>query len=662
MPGLNAMDVSAEQRMRRELDDVVRRVALARGEFNALATRKAELESSVGYAKGRLDKKKDVEQFIEDLQADIYRKRVADLEKLLSALVYEVIETAKPIGLELEIERGLPSLDIVSRISADLSEDIFEDEGGAKTNVVVLGLRLLAIVCSRMRRFIVLDEGDCWIKDDRVPSFYSVIKDAGRKLGMQCFAISHHNMNKFAEGISVSSVSGHPEAAEGVRIENNPKAHKWTDEEEGFRYIRLVNFQGYIDETLRLHPGVNALIGDNNIGKSCFVRALRAVFYGESRDTLIRRGETSCTVEIGLREGYILQWTRHLKRNPTWRLLAPNRAVFSDDYDTTPKSKGSVPDWVLKDIGIGPIAGLDPHIIKQKEPIFLLNKTGAVRANVLSIGQESGHIREMVATYKKMCEEDNATVKTGEAEMGRIMQREVQLEKVLATEPSLDDLKALVAEIERLRAETSKGEGLVDNIGRISAANVRLRQVSGILSRLPCQEELIKLEREVRRSSELASIVDRLDRTSNDLVENRKRREILEAMPRELPTLTPSDELICVGKAIKDTIIANESIKAKLSVLSSVPRELPKLEDGSQAEKMLADIERVTGLIAESKRRKAAAKIEADRIEAEMLELAKELAEELGHACPTCGSHVEDASVFVHGAHVHTHHHEAAHV
>ncbi|MBY3433412.1 AAA family ATPase [Rhizobium laguerreae] len=656
------MDVLAEQRMRRELDDSIRRVALACGEFNALASRKTELESSVGYAKGRLDKKKDVEQFIEDLQSDIYRKRVADLEKLLSALVYEVIETAKPIGLELEIERGLPSLDIVSRISADLSEDIFEDEGGAKTNVVVLGLRLLAIVCSRMRRFVVLDEADCWIKDDRVSKFYSVIKDAGRKLGMQCFAISHHNMNKFAEGISVSSVSGHPEAAEGVRIENNPKAHKWADDEEGFRYIRLVNFQGYIDETLRLHPGVNALIGDNNIGKSCFVRALRAVFYGESRDTLIRRGETSCSVEIGLREGYILQWTRHLKRNPTWRLLAPNRAVFSEDYDTTPKSKGVVPDWVLKDIGIGPIAGLDPHIIKQKEPIFLLNKTGSVRASVLSIGQESGHIREMVATYKKMCEEDNLTVKNGEAEMGRIMQREVHLEKVLATESTLDDLKVLIADIERLRTQTTKAEGLVENIDRISVANVRLREVSAILSGLPGQDELIKLERDLRRSSELAAIVDRLDRTSNDIVENRKRREVLDGLPRELPALTPSDELIRIGKAIKDTIVANEGIRAKIAILSSLPRELPKLEDAGQAEKLLVDIERVTALMAETKRRKEAAKVEADRIETEMLELAKELAEELGHSCPTCGGHVEDAAVFVHGAHVHSHHHEAAHV
>jgi hypothetical protein len=652
------MDALNEQAMRRHLDEATRRVALARGEHNAIASRKGELESSVGFAKGRLDQKKDVEQFIEDLQSDVYRKRVADLEKLLSALVYEVIEGAKPIGLDLEIERGMPSLDIVSRVSADLSEDIFEDEGGAKTNVVVLGLRLLAIVCSRMRRFVVLDEADCWIKDDRVAKFYSVIKDAGRKLGMQCLAISHHNMNKFAEGISVASVSGHPEAADGVRVENNPRPHRWSDDEEGFRYVRLVNFQGYVDETLRLHPGVNALIGDNNIGKSCFVRALRAVFYGESRDTLVRRGETSCSVEIGLREGYILQWTRHLKKNPTWRLLAPNRATFSDDYDTTPKSKGAVPEWVLKDIGIGRIADLDPHIIKQKDPIFLLNKTGSTRAAVLSIGQESGHIRDMVTTYKKMCEEDSGIVKNGEAEMGRIMQREAQLEKVLAIEPMLDSLRVCLTEIEELRDNTTRAEKLVGKVEEISAAIARMRKVTDILSRLPRQEELIRLERDIRRSSELALIVERAERTSSDLVFNRARRAALEGLPRELPTLTPSDELIRIGKAIKDTRIANEGMRAKIAILASIPRDLPQIADAGKAERLMEEIERTMAAVAENKRRKEAVQLEADRIEREMVEVA----EELGHSCPTCGSHVEDPSVFIHGVHSHQHHIEAAHV
>lgn len=634
------------QSMRRELDEVSRRIALARGEHNALASRKTELETTVGLAKGRLDRKKDVERFIEELQADAHAKRVGDFEKLLSALVMEVLPGEKPIGLELEIERGQPSLDIVSKVAADLTEDIFEDQGGALTNIVVLGLRMIAVVRSGMRRFIVLDEPDCWIKDERVAAFYSVIKDAAKKIGMQCFAISHHNTSKFAEGISVARIFGHPENADGVHIENNPRQHRWSDDEEGFRYVRLVNFQGYIDETLHLHPGVNALIGDNNIGKSCFVRALRAVFYGDVRDRLIRRGQTSCSVEIGLREGYILQWTRHAKKNATWRLLAPNRAVFSDEYDTT--SKG-VPDWVIKDIGIGPIVGLDPHIIKQKTPIFLLDKPGSTRAAVLSIGQESSHIREMVRTYKKMCDEDSQTVRTGEAEMGRIMQREVHIAKALDHEHSIDELRQALDGLEKSIEETKKAEVLIEKIERGRRDNDRLRQSKTLLSTLPSQEDVIKLEKDVRNSAELANILERCERiaAANDL--NKRKIAILGSLPREVPTIVPSDELIRFGKAVKDTLAANEAIRARIAILSQLPKEAPQLTDVSSAEKFLGDIERIAAEIAEKKRQRELAKKQADEIERQM----NELVQEMGHSCPLCGGHVEDASSFIGGGHHH---------
>jgi len=636
------MDANAIQTMRREIADVSRKLAQARGELNAISARKTELESSVGLAKGRLDKKSDVEAFIEEMQAEAHAKRVGDFERLLSALVMEVLPGEKPIGLELEIERGQPSLDIVSKVAADLTEDIFEDQGGALTNIVVLGLRMIAVVRSGMRRFIVLDEPDCWIKDERVPAFYSVVKDAARKIGMQCFAISHHNTTKFAEGISVARVFGHPENADGVHVENNPRQHRWQDEEEGFRYIRLVNFQGYIDETLHLHPGVNALIGDNNIGKSCFVRALRAVFYGgtDVRDRLIRRGQTSCTVEIGLREGYTLQWTRNAKKNPTWRLLAPNRSVFSEDYDTTSKA---VPEWVLKDIGIGPIVGLDPHIIKQKTPIFLLDKPGSTRAAVLSIGQESSHIREMVRTYKKMCEEDSQTVKNGEAEMGRLMQREMRIATALDNEPLVEELSQIADTLDRAVRNTGEAEALLGRIASLRRKVDRLRRAKDILSAIPGQEEFVALERNVRRSAELSSIVDRCGRLTAANALNRKRLAVLEDLPRDMPALVQSDDLIRLGKAIKDRGIANDLLRAKLKVLEGLPKEAPALAETAPAVRLLADIERVMARMDEARRARVAAEAEADAIKEQM----EDLLDEMGHACPLCGSHVETAGAFL---------------
>ena len=644
------MNPNAVQTMRRDIADAARRVALARGEQNAIDARKLELENSVGLAKGRLDRKKDVEKFIEELQADAHAKRVGDFEKLLSALVMEVLPGEKPIGLELEIERGQPSLDIVSRVAADLTEDIFEDQGGALTNIVVLGLRMIAVVRSGMRRFIVLDEPDCWIKNERVPAFYTVVKEAARKIGMQCFAISHHDTSKFAEGISVARIHGHPENAKGVLIENNPRPHRWADDEEGFRYVRLVNFQGYIDETLHLHPGVNALIGDNNIGKSSFVRALRAVFYGDVRDKLIRRGQNQLTIEIGLREGFILQFVRQAKKQPTWRLLAPNRAVCGDEFDTTSRT---VPDWVLKDIGIGSIGGLDPHIIKQKTPIFLLDKPGSTRASVLAIGQEATHIRTMVATYKKMCEQDSATVKSGEAEMARVLERQARIASALYVEPELERMAGIVERLEKGIADNTKLETLVGRLDTASADFARKKLAAASLAALPSGDRLLELEVAVRRSASLADIVERCERAATSVRLNRERLTVLGGLPGLVPALTLSDGIIRLGKSVKDTMVANDRIRGSIAVLLALPPVAPTLTDTGAAERLMADIEKTRLKIADARRLRAMAQSEMETIERELDKL---------DTCPTCGGHVEDGSVFIRGGHSHVHHGEMTNV
>lgn len=643
------MNPQAIQNFQRELADVSRRIAQARGEHNAIAVRKAELEESVGLAKGRLDRKKDVEKFMEELQAEAHAKRVGDYEKLLSALVMEVLPGEKPVGLELEIERGQPSLDIVSRLSADLSEDIFEDEGGAKTNILVLGLRLLAVVVSGMRRFLVLDEADCWVKNERVPAFYSVVKEAGKKLGTQCFVISHHDTAKFAEGISVARLHGHPENADGVQIENNPRPHRWSDDEDGFRYIRLVNFQGYVDQTLHLYPGVNALIGDNNIGKSSFVRALRAVFYGDGRDRLIRRGESQLTVEIGLREGFILQFVRTAKKNPTWRLLAPNRAVCADEYDTTSRA---VPEWVLKDIGIGSIAGLDPHIIKQKTPIFLLDKPGSTRASVLAVGQEASHIRNMVTTYKKMCEQDSALVKTGEAEMARLLEREARIAVAVECEPEIDGLQTLISEIERGVDTSLRIEAVLTEFETLDASLSKMRRNMRVMHELPSAEELRKIEGDVRASIAIADHLDTLEKTGRDIRLNREKLAVLAELPGEVPDIVRSDDIIAIGKAVRDTVVANEGIRERLAILAEMPEHLPTMIDNREVERLLEDIEKNMGQVREARRQRDAVSTEIAKIEREM----NELVEHMDHACPLCGGHVENAAAFIGGTHVHAAH------
>ena len=50
---------------------------------------------------------------------------------------------------------------------------------------------------ARHRRFLVLDEQDCWLRPDLVPKLVKMVHDAGKALGFQVLMISHHDIAIF---------------------------------------------------------------------------------------------------------------------------------------------------------------------------------------------------------------------------------------------------------------------------------------------------------------------------------------------------------------------------------------------------------------------------------------------------------------------------------
>src|SRR5690606_19779946 len=145
-------------------------------------------------------------------------------------------------------------------------EDVLEDNGGALTNVIGMALRLIAVVKADVARFLALDEADCWIAPDRIASFYRVLEDGAARLGVQCLAVSHHDLSQFSGQFHIARIFGEPSS--GVRVESSDGSAAWADGQPGLRRIRLIDVQAYKDATLHLSPGVNALIGPNNRGKS----------------------------------------------------------------------------------------------------------------------------------------------------------------------------------------------------------------------------------------------------------------------------------------------------------------------------------------------------------------------------------------------------------
>jgi len=669
-------------RLRDQIAAARRRVSGAEGERKILDARRDRLKRDVGLAKGRLEHKTSIDRFLEELQAEAHVRRVGDFERLLTALVSEVLPGEPPVALNLEIERGQPSLDIVSRRGLELSEDIYDDQGGALTNVVSMGLRLIAAVRSKTRRFLILDESDCWIATNRVPAFYKVLKDAARQVDVQCLAISHHDVTTFEEGITVARLIGDKET--GVMIENAPLRTEWKDQDDGIRWIRLRNFQTFIDETLHLSPGLNALTGRNNLGKSAVARAFRAVFYGEARDALIRHGERSCTIEIGFGNGRVLHWNRQSRRNPVnvWKWLDQNGSVVSEDGMTYESGGRTPPEWVAQIFGIGPVEGLDIHVNKQKSPVFLLDKPGSTRAAVLSVGQESGHIRAMIALHKERCTQDTVCVRDGEREMAVLLprleklaeldrlssriekaanmldaidQRAKDSEKLSEIANKLADLsrrqetlirrsaaldRAPSADIDcLLRAET-KNERLreiADRMELMTRQGARARKVRDVLKRLP--DEMPS----VTSTERLVTIADRLERSMAREARAAMAAAVLKDLPNDVPEIRRSDDLIRVGRIIREKTLKLDLIRRKSSVLSRVPDDLPPLRNTQALEELAAALDGQDRRGEQLSKEKNELDAETAKYEAEL----KQIADEMGGLCPVCGAGIDDPHVLV---------------
>nr|WP_201837486.1 AAA family ATPase [Microvirga zambiensis] len=590
--------------------DVARAEAsLARleGRRDAVATRVAELTRDVELAKGRLAVKDEVETFIEAVHGSASRRSLSAFETLLTALVQEVLPGEKPVALDLSTERGLASLDVCVRRPDGTLEDVLEDNGGALTNVVGMALRLIAVVKADVARFLALDEADCWIAPDRVSSFYRVLEDGAARLGVQCLAVSHHDLSQFSGSFHIARIVGEP--ASGVDVQSSDTSAAWDAAQPGLRFIRLVNVQAYQDATLHLSPGVNALIGPNNRGKSTFIRALRAVFYGEARDSLVRAGAKAALVEIGVAGNRTLRFTRQPRRSPVniWSLHEADGAVVEEAGMRYETGGRTVPDWVADLIRIRKVEDLDVHIAHQKFPVFLLGETPARRSAVLSIGQEAGYIRDMLVIHRERCRRDSDLVRNGERELIALSETLEGLqaldglkEKLSALRSRSTDLKGAAAHLDRLQRSASR---LADLGGRLQTANAR----AAITAALPEAEQLANLTRNVERSRE------------------RER----------------------IGRRVVDLGRHLAGSKARLAALQSLPQAVPVLESMAPAQNMLKRIEDLGNAAGIARGRIAAIDEGLTAIKAEM----ERFIAETGGLCPTCGSPVKPENLLDHHSH-----------
>jgi hypothetical protein len=172
--------------------------------------RAAELDAWLALAPG-------VTAALEQLSDQLFEKITRLLEEKLTIALQEVLE--QPISLKVKADNSRGNATISFSAERDgNAENILEGMGGSVANVLSVGLRLFALTTldeKTHRRFLVLDEQDCWLRPDIVPRFVRIIGEAGRALGFQVLMISHHDAAVFEE--HADRIIRLEPGAEGVR-------------------------------------------------------------------------------------------------------------------------------------------------------------------------------------------------------------------------------------------------------------------------------------------------------------------------------------------------------------------------------------------------------------------------------------------------------------
>ncbi|MFE1602540.1 AAA family ATPase [Methylobacterium sp. ID0610] len=619
----------------RAVEGLGRMLARAEARRTALVEERDARVAAVAAAKGRLALRDAVETCLRELQQETHQRSLASFETLLSALVQEVLPGEKPVSLELTTERGLPALDIGLLRPDGGREDVLEDNGGAMTNVVGTALRLIAVVKAGVGRFIALDEADCWIAPDRVPAFYRVLEDGAARLGLQCLAISHHDVSGFGPATRVSRIGGHP--GSGVLIDGPAEecAAAWAPEAPGFRFIRLTDVQGFADATLPLGPGVNALVGPNNRGKSTVIRALRAVFYGEARDGLVRAGKPAARIEIGVAEGRTLRFVRQPKRTPVnlWSLHEPDGSLVVENGTHLETGGRDVPDWVDRLFGITRVEELEVHVAHQKFPVFLLGEKAPKRSAVLSIGREAGYIRDMQALQRERVTEDQRTIREGE-------RRLTALQELLAPFADLDALGEAVAalrgEAGRLAADEARlraVEGRVAALARLAHARDAAAARSTTLGALPGPEALADLGRRLAEARHREGVGQRLLAAASGLARATAQAAALADLPGAAPAPRSSAAAERHAARLARLSADLDRARSRADMLAALPADTPALAQNAPALRTSAGLRDLAGRLATARDRAREAEAGLAAIEAEMAALLAAT----GGRCPACG-------------------------
>lgn len=168
----------------------------------------------------------DVTSALEDLSNELFEEVLGLMEVKLTQAIEEVLDQPVHFKSHTAFKNGGASVSFSVERDGN-REDVQRGQGGSVQNILSVGLRMFALAnlnADEHRRFMVLDEQDCWLRPELVPRLVKIVHEAARELEFQVIMISHHDIGLFEryadrvyklspdpDGIQIAEVNARPD-------------------------------------------------------------------------------------------------------------------------------------------------------------------------------------------------------------------------------------------------------------------------------------------------------------------------------------------------------------------------------------------------------------------------------------------------------------------
>jgi exonuclease SbcC len=394
------------------------------------------------------------------------------------------------------------------------------------------------------------------------------------------------------------------------------------------RRLILENFMAHGRTELVLGPGLTALTGPNNVGKSAVVEALRCLAQNPAPRHVIRHGAKEARVTLELDDGCRVVWIRK-KASAGYELWRPGAEAPEEFWKL---GRGGVPDEIRDALRLDlvELEGRDPvdvHLGDQREPVFLLNLPPAAAAGFFAASSESAHLLAMQDLLKRRmadAKRDQAQARdrlaAAAADLGRLAglpDLHLALESARDQEAAVKQAEARIPALERL----------LERRAALDRALARSRDRSAVLAPLAAPAEPAP-------TAQLASILKNIQNLRSSQERTQARAAVLAPLA-PLPEVRPATP-------VADYLASRKNLELKLKAVKKAAEALA----GLQACPKLSPSAPLAGLLERVRAARAgldAARKSGEACAARLHKLKERIAARLAEVgvCPTCKAGLE---------------------